>query len=142
MQVYTVPLVSNHSLVGVNIGRQSGTSSSDVQSLHEHTSELTNPGSAMVQVTPPSVPLSSHQTSLQSIHAPSHSNPSESLIQVHAQNSQSSAEHESHSRHQRMESGDRVRLEEALQSLEEHLCEEGITNEGATFEEMDYNTHL
>ena len=53
-----------------------------------------------------------------------------------------------------MESGDRLRLEQALQSLEDHISEGeaggggGITNRGAVFDEddddedRDYDTHL
>ena len=49
-----------------------------------------------------------------------------------------------HMRHQRMESEDRVRLEQALQSLEEHIISgaHGVDNMAASFDDVDEDTHL
>ncbi|XP_005091042.2 mucin-5AC [Aplysia californica] len=124
MQVYTVPLVSSSSGGGSGGGGGVNTnfngSSNDSHSLPS--------GGISVMVTPPSNSPPPHQPS-----SSASVNPSSGVEGVRLP-----------SLHQRMESGDRVRLEQALQSLEQHISHgaEGITNRGASFEETDFNTHL
>ena len=145
MQVYTVPLVTSPSLVQVNIG---GQSASENQSARESSSVTANPGSIMVQVEPSSTQVQSQTLTSQHGTVPQHDNTIPVQDTTHTQGSpvtdpqRRDVQSQAVILHQRMESGDRVRLEEALQTLDHHLTEEGLTNRGASFDDCDYNTHL